>query len=547
MIKQEAPGTQGLQILYEVARIVNSTLDLGEVLEYILSSAMIIFEAEAGSVMLLDSEGHLTIESAHGLSQEVVKATRIRLGEGIAGWVAKTGEPLLLDGKVKDPRFTRVVDRQEEIKSSLCAPLRIRDKIIGVLMLRNPTRSEQFTREHLRFLEAICDHVAIAIENARLFRSATERAEELDRLNRAVTHEKLKIEAILESQADGVILVSPSGKILDANAPIQEVFGKERSSLMGMNFAELVEDSVFSRLRQQAFSGLTGSPPPRYLDSPESSSPTDAPIYFHPPLNPSRTCQLCSNPVRDADGQVQGIVVTFQDITELRRIDQMKSDFVSLVTHELKTPITSIQGFVDLIMSRELPRENILQYLAIVRQESGRLLRLINNILNLSKLEAGLFHLRLSEISLPALTEQVLESMRTQVYKHNFNLIVHGDIPPIQADKDLVIQILSNLLSNAIKYSPGGGEIRIEVSCDGEMARIGVSDRGVGIPREKLSRLFEKFYRGDHSVTKEVGGTGLGLANVKFILDAHKGTLSVDSEEGKGTTFTFALPVGGKS
>jgi signal transduction histidine kinase len=384
--------------LYEISRVVNSSLDLKTVLQFIMDMTTKLFKADAGSIMLLQKEKYLTIEVSQGLSQEVISSTKVLLGEGIAGWVALKGEPLLLDGKVADSKFKRLIPRKEEIQSSLCVPLKTNNKVIGVLMLRNPSRSSHFTETDLKFLTTIGDQVSIAIEHARLY-------------------------------------------------------------------------------------------------------------------------------------------------AEVRKATEMKSQFVSMVTHDLKTPITSIQGFVEIILTRNPPLEKIHGYLQIVREETERLVRIINNLLDLAKLEAGEFKLNRVPVNLVQLIHEALPilSKKSQIHKIHFQ--PPESIPDVWADQDLIIQVIYNLLSNAIKYSPEGGKIEIRISTMGDFVEIDIEDEGIGIPPGKLAKLFEKFYRVNSELTQGIEGTGIGLANVKYIIEAHGGSIKVKSQEGRGSLFAFFLPV----
>jgi len=519
-------STQELFHLYEIVRTINSTLDLKQVLQFILDVTSRLFKAEAGSIMLLNNDGYLTIEVAQGLSQDVIQNTRVAIGEGIAGWVAQEGKPILLDGKVEDPRFKALVDRKDTIKSSLCVPLKTKDKILGVLMLRNPTSSTHFTESHLHFLSAIADHAAIAVENARLYREEKERVKEMVRLNQAISYEKMKIEAVLSSMADGLVVLGLEGEILVMNPAAEKIFGIDRSSLIGkpysLLFLNLSLEPLYETVIQE---GKTSST--------EISLKKPSEMFF----------RVLASPMHDLKGEVQGVVFLLQDITELKRITQMKSEFVSMVTHDLKTPLTSIQGFVEVILSRNPSPEKTHNYLLIVKEETARLVRLINNLLDLAKLEAGKLKLNYTIVNLVDIIQEVLTTFSGKSALHYFVFSPPQSFPKILADRDLLVQVLQNLLSNAIKYSPEGGKIEIRLRILERFVEVDIEDEGIGIPEEKLSRLFERFYRVESKSSEGIAGTGLGLANVKYIIEAHGGGLRVKSKEGKGSVFTFSLPI----
>lgn len=505
-----------LVLLYEISRVVNSTLELNKILQFIMQMTTTIFRADAGSIMLLDKNNELHIAEAEGLPEDIIKNTNIKLGEGIAGWVAQYGEPLLLDGKVKDSRFKSLVARKEHIKSSLCVPLISKGLIIGVLMLRNPASSPCFTNEHLRFLMAIADHVAIALENARLYEAEQRKSAE--------------ISAIISSMADGLIVTTPQGEIILVNPVVENIFGINQDSVLGKHFDILFDGLHFNCHHAKVIQEMKETFTEIVLQKPSES-------FF----------RLYSTPMTGIDGTVKGVVTLLQDITELKKIGKMKSELVSLVTHELKTPLTSIQGFVEVLLVRELPRERIVNYLTIVKQETMRLVSLINNLLDLSKLEAGKLKLNKVSVDLVALIQESMCPMEQLSNDHQFIFIPSDShkecLRSVYADRDMIAQVLNNLLSNAVKYSPLGGTVTISLICQDQYVEVSVTDEGIGIPEDKLPHLFERFYRVKTPSTKSIKGTGLGLANSKYIIEQHCGVMHVRSIEGVGSTFTFTLPI----
>lgn len=518
---------QELLVLYQIGKAVNSTLDLDEVLNIIISEAVKLFQADAGSVMLLNMEKRLTIKAAQGLSEEIVKNTVVRLGEGIAGWVAKTGQVLLLDGKVSDHRFTNLVDRKEDIYSSLCVPLKRKDKILGVLMIRrsSPTR---YTEYHKSLLSLIADHAAFAIENAALYEKEKEKTDQLIKLNKELVIEKLKIETILGSMADGVVVTKPDGKIILINKAGEKMLSMDMESALGKHFDSLFPDQgLFVKIRESVFDNQI-----RYK-SDFSKVISNEEMHF----------RLLATAMRKDDSLPEGIVIVIQNITEMKKIDRMKSEFVSMVSHELRTPLTSIVGFAELMKLRDFERERQNRYLGIIIKDSTRLMRLIDNLLDLSKLESGQIYFNPEPVRVDEIAFELLESFVGQKVKHSIRVSVEGEIPVISLDRDMYINVLNNLVSNAIKYSPDGGVITVRIKRQEDCIEISVSDQGIGIPKDKIPLIFGKFYRVDSSLNRETGGTGLGLATVKYIVEGFGGKIWVESELGKGSVFIFTLPL----
>ncbi len=253
--------------------------------------------------------------------------------------------------------------------------------------------------------------------------------------------------------------------------------------------------------------------------------------------------RLLATAMRGENKEPGGVVVVVQNITEMKRIDRMKSEFVSMVSHELRTPLTSIVGFAELMMVRNFEKERRNRYLDIIIKDSSRLMRLIDNLLDLSKLESGQIYFNPEPVKIDREAFELLESFIGQTNKHNIRVMVEGDIPIISIDKDMYINVINNLVSNAIKYAPKGGNITVRFYRNTNNIEISVQDEGIGIPEEKIPMVFDKFYRVDSSLNRETGGTGLGLATVKYIIEGFGGKIWVESEVGKGTTFTFTLPL----
>jgi two-component system phosphate regulon sensor histidine kinase PhoR len=244
---------------------------------------------------------------------------------------------------------------------------------------------------------------------------------------------------------------------------------------------------------------------------------------------------------------VIGVVAIFNDITEIRNVERMKTAFVSTVSHELRTPLTSIKGFISTLLQDTdgyYDAETRTEFYQIIDSECDRLQRLIEDLLNVSRIESG----RALQINwglfepLPIM-EKVVHAQGSYTDKHRFRVEVEGTLPTVLGDSDKFDQIITNLLSNAVKYSPSGGDIVVRASSDDEMLRVSVTDNGIGIPASKLSRIWEKFERVDDRDTRSAGGTGIGLFLVKHLVERHEGTIHVESELGKGSVFSFEIPL----
>jgi PAS domain S-box-containing protein len=248
-------------------------------------------------------------------------------------------------------------------------------------------------------------------------------------------------------------------------------------------------------------------------------------------------------PVKNEAGEIFAGMAMTQDITQRKEVERLKDEFISTVSHELRTPLTSLRGFAELMLEREFPAEKRQRFLSIIHGETVRLTNLINDFLDLQRIESGRQSYQFDRVELTPLLHESIAPFAQADGQHALRLEAPATLPPVHADKDRIRQVLSNLLSNAIKFSPSGGDVTVGARQEGAYVAVWVADQGVGIPPESVSQLFSKFFRVDNLQTRNIGGTGLGLALVKELVEAHQGRVWVESEVGRGSTFSFTLPV----
>jgi signal transduction histidine kinase len=242
-------------------------------------------------------------------------------------------------------------------------------------------------------------------------------------------------------------------------------------------------------------------------------------------------------------GLIKEFLAISRDITARKEADQLKDELVSTVSHELRTPLTSLRGFAELMLKKEFPREKQKEFLAIIHNESVRLTNLINDFLDLQRIESGRQEYHFEGCSLPALLHESVAIFSGGKEHRPFHLILPPQLPMVRADRERIQQVLANLFSNAVKFSPEGSAISVGAQVrDGETV-VWVKDQGLGIPQEALPKLFSKFFRVDNQDTRTIGGTGLGLALIKKIVEEHTGKVWVESTVGEGSTFFFTLPL----
>ncbi len=333
-------------------------------------------------------------------------------------------------------------------------------------------------------------------------------------------------QAILDSMVEAVVALDREGGVLWLNGSAQRLFEVTTDQARGKRLLEVFRQPALDELVRE---GLASRQPT--VREVRVFSPREAMIRFQ---------------VAPCEGGEQGatLVLVAQDVTEVRRLEQMRREFVGNVSHELKTPLTSIRGLVETLLSGALedPANNR-RFVTLIDEDATRLSRLIDDLLQLSEIESKAVPLRLERVNIAVLLDDIQTSFGQRMKERRLacEIEIPPDTPAVQADPDRLRQVFVNLLDNAIKFTPEGGRIRLSARPRGPMLDISVSDTGVGIPEQDLPRIFERFYRVDKARSRELGGTGLGLSIVKHIVEAHGGTVSVVSRAQQGATFTVSL------
>jgi PAS domain S-box-containing protein len=368
--------------------------------------------------------------------------------------------------------------------------------------------------------------------------------EALDRVNRALNtaldderRTEAEIRSLVDSVVETLVLVSPEGRVVSVNHRFEELFGSASTDVEGKQIADL------QPLIEQVFvdPAAVGE---RMTATDDEVKRTTAIVAQKWPQE--RQLALFSTAV-ESDGRTIGTLYGFRDVTQERELDRMKTEFVSQVSHELRTPLTAIKGFTDLILDGDAGdvNEEQSEYLGIVKSNADRLVALINDLLDVSRIESGRIQLKLADVDLRAILEMVIATMRPLLEgkQQRLTLTVEPGLPIAYCDHDRTVQVTTNLVSNAHKYTQAGGSIEVSVARRGDFIVVAVRDNGMGIAAEDIPRLFSRFFRVDNSLTREIGGTGLGLSIVKSIVEMQGGEVSLESEPGKGSTFAFTVPV----
>ncbi|MDF2837300.1 MAG: sensor signal transduction histidine kinase [Paenibacillus sp.] len=339
-----------------------------------------------------------------------------------------------------------------------------------------------------------------------------------------------QLESVLANMINGVVMIDAGGQILLMNRRAEEVLGFSARELVGRHFAEAKQQYELAQIIQEA------------LDTKEHLREE---ITFYFPEE--RLLELNLVQIRENEGgPFSGVLLVLQDVSAIRRLERMRSEFVANVSHELKTPIAAVKGFAETLLGGAVKDEETARaFLQIIFDESDRLNRLIGDILELSKIESRRVPLMFSPVEIDVFMNKTVTLLESEASRKR--ITIERDVESglyLEADEDRLRQIMMNLLSNGINYTPEGGRVTIRIFAYGDdHVRIQICDSGIGIPKKDLPRIFERFYRVDKARSRSSGGTGLGLSIVKHLVELHKGTISVSSTVGVGTTFTIDLPV----
>ncbi len=635
-----------------VAEAVSQSFDLDEILGSVVSKLTAVMGIEASWVYLVETreeeeEPELLLKAHRGVSERFAQGmTRIRMGEGLNGQVAASGEPLLIEDLAESEVRTKLVVEQEGLRSFAGVPMKAKDRVIGVIAVASHI-PRPFAPHEVRLLTSVSNQVGIAVEKVQLYHQVREYAEQQEKSNQVLQEinsmlmesqaeleeqmavvkraemeiqqrnrelsalnaiattvsqhldfEKVSVSAIdkvletlnlaygeifiLDQRTKDMILVVSRGESPEFAFSIEKFgLGEGLPGLIAQDKKPLLIEDIASDTR--FIRGLNSE----QLGKGKSYSVVGIPLFAQDQLvgamdffsaegHPFTSSMV---DLLTTIGHQIGVAVSnarlFEEVKqaaeqlkrandELQELNRLKSDFIAIVSHELRTPLASIIGYVDLMLDEETGplNEEQSQYLGIIERNAERLSRLINDILDISRIEAGRIDLAMAPLNMVEIARETVVTMQPQAQVKGIEMTVSmaEGLPPIQGDPDRIRQVLVNLLSNAIKFTPQGGQVEIsgwclaageqppppgpELATINDWLLISVADTGIGIAAEELDRIFDKFYQAGGFANRSVGGSGLGLSIVRGIVEAHGGKIWAQSAgENQGSTFTFALPV----
>jgi PAS domain S-box-containing protein len=523
--------SRDLAALLSVAEVATQSLDIEKILHDTLDKSLELLGFELGFIRTLDRENrNMLVRVARGLRSPEFLTGIAPVGterRNVSRIVFETKEPYVCIDIRKNPIYKNRSMEREGVISTAAAPVMSKNRVLGIMVVGS-RRLHRFRKREIKLLMAFGSQLGAALENAELYQD--------------VTKSKAYIENLVENAADLIITTDLDDRILTWNRGAEVLFGYDKDEVIGKHLSILLPPERFHELEEmRAKVQISGA----LRDIEIRSKRKDGVMIY---------LSLSVSPIRDLEGKIVGFLRVAKDITEkkryerrLKELDKMKSDFVSNVSHELRTPLTSIKGSVDNMLDGLTGslNEKQVRYLSRIKSNTDRLSRLINDLLDLSRIEAGRVEVRPTTLPLAALAEEVAEHLKALAAEKLIRIEVPSADPSVTvwADRDKVTQVLMNLIGNAVKFTPQGGKVSVAVEKNGnDYIQISVADTGPGILPEERNRIFSKFYQVANIEKQKPKGSGLGLAISKALVEMHGGKIWMESEIGRGSTFYFTLP-----
>jgi PAS domain S-box-containing protein len=506
------------EYLLQISRAMTARLDLEAVLRLILDAACELLSSNVGLIVLRREDGTFAPRAIHGILPSMLPFFA----------------PLWADAPERDRAgnwFVPQLDRKVALitrsgdfglRQTVAIPLKVGDDLAGLIYIFRGY-SDVFSANDRQMLQSFADQAAIAVHNAQLYRQTL--------------REKQRLDAMLEASADGVLILDNAQRITVFNRALARMSGYEADSAIG-----LPHDDVIALDARRAGLTLSEASAGGWPLADNSSFFVEGDLRrqdgSHTPVSITYAALF------DQDERLVNIIANVRDMTRLREADELKNTFISIISHELKTPVALIKGYAGTLRREDARWDaaTVRDSAAVIEEEADHLTELIDNLLDASRLQAGGIKLNISDVALDQLARHMAEKYSVEAAQHPIELSFPIGFPTVPGDSTRLENVLSNLINNAIKYSPAGGPINLAGRVTPQEVIVTVADRGIGIPLDEQGRIFERFYRVDDQLSRQTQGSGLGLYLAKAIVDAHRGRIWVESTPGKGAAFSFALP-----
>lgn len=513
--------------LLQISRAITAQLDLNEVLRLVLEASSSMLSGEVGLVALRAPNNQLTVQAVFGVDADKAEIFDTLLDLEIDD----TGQ---IDADALKMR-TRLVARKlnMELRQVVSLPMQISGEILGIIFVFRAYPGAPTLDDHM-ILQSFADQAAIAVHNAGLYQ--------------AVTIEKQRLAAILDGSGDGIIILDSALRVMRLNPALGRITGWKGEYALGRYHNEVIRwkkepDYTLEKALQ------AGWPQSHFDDETLNHKGFHETLYVEGNIERLDGMKVSVGityaPLFFDDGSLRNIIANVRDITRIKQADEIKNTFVSIISHELKTPVALIKGYAGTLLREDANWDTatIRRGLTIIEEEADRLTELIENLLTASRLQVeGMMQLDMDDVALDSLARQSVERFRTQTQIHDLRIALPEDFPIVRGDARRLRQVIDNLVSNAIKYSPQGGVIIIGGDYDDEVVKFWVQDQGEGFTEEDAPKLFDRFFRSENAIKSVAPGTGLGLYLARAVIEAHGGRIWATGKSAQGATFTFTLP-----
>lgn len=543
--------------LYNVSRLLGASLDLQVVLDQVMDAIIQLTKAERGFLMMMDDDGDLRVQAARNLDQQTLKSDDFRFSRTIVNQVLDDGKPILTTDASEDPRFAgRASIVRESLRSIMATPLRARGRVIGVVYVDNRAFAGLFDDDDLAALDAFAGQAAVTLDNARLFaetdQQLSSRLDQLTQLRRI----DLQLNATLDPEQAMMYTLEWACRLAQAESGHLGLLEGEPPQIRSRHHHGTDMTKTQPVHLEKAYPGVaevvrTGK------TVTHNGNKSAMSVLIVPILREQRTIGvviLRRDGAFSEDDQdlVERIVTRAAVAIENARLyeavkaaDRAKSEFVGIVAHDLKVPMTSILGYAELTLMMGELAERQREFQDKIRNTVRRMEMLVSDLADISRIESGHFLMNETHVSVASVIQEVKDGTFTQVQAraHTYVEDIEGGLPDMWVDYYRLIQVLTNLVSNAYKYTPDGGTITLRARRAGRRIEFSVIDTGIGLSREAQSMLGTKFWRADDDYTRSQPGTGLGFAITRSLIEQMGSFVKIDSELGKGSAFRFDVAI----
>lgn len=546
------------EALYNVSRALGSSLELQTVLNQVMDAIIQLTGAERGFLMLQDYEGELRVKAARNIDQQTLSTDAFKYSTTVANQVLDSGNPVLTTNAAEDPRFAGQASIvAQSLRSIMATPLRARGNVIGVVYVDSRVSAGLFVAADLEALEALAAQAAVAIDNAMLFNATdqelTRRLEELRQLRRIdlLLSETLDADEAIKITLEwacrvGSAITGHLGLIRDQKIPLTHSYG-ERDPHSASATLDALYPQSWDVIRAGQAQGFT-------LTEPEACS-----VYIVPIRRENKPIGVV---VLERDGDrafnaeeidmVERVVaraaISIENArlyAEVQAADRAKTEFVGVVAHDLKAPMTGISGYAELLLMRGSLTERQEDYVRKIRDAVHRMEMLVSDLADISRIESGHFLMEETRVPVMHVIQSLKDTTLPQIIErqHEFVELIDNDLPDMHTDYYRLLQVLVNLVSNAYKYTPNGGKITLEARRENGRIRFAVADTGIGMDDGALAKLGTKFWRAEDHFTRAQPGTGLGFSITRSLIVQMGSQMEIDSKPGAGSRFAFTVAI----